>query len=108
MMTSDIAQVLEMSQVNVSRIERQQNLYLSTLAEYVEALGGELDEAVESEADQRDSGSCSPCDDRDRELDGVPGVTPPGQHPGAPDEPSPFAASRGLRSSPTLIATDTD
>jgi DNA-binding Xre family transcriptional regulator len=39
---TDIAQVLEMSQANVSRIERQQNLYLSTLAEYVEALGGEL------------------------------------------------------------------
>lgn len=39
---TDIAQVLKMSQANVSRIERQQNLYLSTLAEYVEALGGEL------------------------------------------------------------------
>src|SRR6266545_3405482 len=39
---TDIAEVLEMSQANVSRIERQQNLYLSTLAEYVEALGGEL------------------------------------------------------------------
>ena len=39
---TDIAQVLKMSQANVSRIERQENLYLSTLAEYVEALGGKL------------------------------------------------------------------
>jgi hypothetical protein len=31
-----------MISIGFSRIERQQNLYLSTLAEYVEALGGEL------------------------------------------------------------------
>lgn len=39
---SDVADVLEMSQANVSRIERQQDLYLSTLARYVAALGGTL------------------------------------------------------------------
>ncbi len=39
---SDIAAVLETSQANVSRIERQRDLYLSTLANYVEALGGTL------------------------------------------------------------------
>jgi DNA-binding XRE family transcriptional regulator len=39
---SDIARVLETSQANVSRIERQRDLYLSTLAHYVEALGGTL------------------------------------------------------------------
>jgi DNA-binding XRE family transcriptional regulator len=39
---SDIARVLETSQPNISRIERQRDLYLSTLAEYVEALGGTL------------------------------------------------------------------
>jgi transcriptional regulator with XRE-family HTH domain len=38
----DIARVLEMSQANVSRIERQDDLYLSTLAHYVHALGGTL------------------------------------------------------------------
>jgi transcriptional regulator with XRE-family HTH domain len=52
---TDIAQVLEMSQANVSRIERQQNLYLSTLAEYVEALGSELKlSAVFAERRSRD------------------------------------------------------
>jgi DNA-binding XRE family transcriptional regulator len=39
---TDIANVLETSQANVSRIERQHDLYLSTLAHYVEALGGTL------------------------------------------------------------------
>jgi DNA-binding XRE family transcriptional regulator len=39
---NDIAEVLATSQANISRIERQRNLYLSTLAEYVEALGGSL------------------------------------------------------------------
>jgi DNA-binding XRE family transcriptional regulator len=38
----DIARVLETSQANVSRIERQDDLYLSTLAHYVQALGGTL------------------------------------------------------------------
>lgn len=39
---TDIARVLATSQANVSRIERQRDLYLSTLAQYVEALGGTL------------------------------------------------------------------
>jgi DNA-binding XRE family transcriptional regulator len=39
---NDVARVLETSQANVSRIERQRDLYLSTLAQYVEALGGKL------------------------------------------------------------------
>jgi DNA-binding XRE family transcriptional regulator len=39
---SDIARVLGTSQANVSRIERQHDLYLSTLANYVGALGGHL------------------------------------------------------------------
>jgi DNA-binding XRE family transcriptional regulator len=38
----DIARVLSTSQANVSRIERQRDLYLSTLAHYVAALGGTL------------------------------------------------------------------
>lgn len=38
----DIASVLEMSQANISRIEHQRDLYLSTLASYIEALGGTL------------------------------------------------------------------
>lgn len=39
---TDIARVLSTSQANVSRIERQGDLYLSTLAQYVAALGGTL------------------------------------------------------------------
>ncbi len=37
-----LAGALGVSQSNVSRIERQDDLYLSTLREYVEALGGRL------------------------------------------------------------------
>ena len=38
-----MAEVLDVSQANVSRIERQDNLYLSTLSSYVAALGGRLE-----------------------------------------------------------------
>ena len=37
-----VADSLEMSQANVSRIEHEDDLYLSTLRSYVAALGGEL------------------------------------------------------------------
>jgi hypothetical protein len=44
-----------MISIGFSRIERQQNLYLSTLAEYVEALGSELKlSAVFAERRSRD------------------------------------------------------
>jgi DNA-binding XRE family transcriptional regulator len=43
---NDIAQVLEVSQANVSRIERQRDLYLSTLQQYVAALGEEVEIGV--------------------------------------------------------------
>lgn len=39
---TDVAGALSTSQANVSRIERQRDLYLSTLAQYVAALGGTL------------------------------------------------------------------
>jgi DNA-binding XRE family transcriptional regulator len=39
---TDIARVLGTSQANVSRIEHQHDLYLSTLADYISALGGTL------------------------------------------------------------------
>lgn len=39
----DIAAKLSVSQPNVSRIEREEDVYLSTLREYVEALGGRLE-----------------------------------------------------------------
>jgi hypothetical protein len=39
---SDIALAIGSSQPNVSRIERQPDLYVSTLEEYVAALGGRL------------------------------------------------------------------
>ncbi len=38
-----IADALEVSQPNVSRIEQQDDVYLSTLARYVAALGGHLE-----------------------------------------------------------------
>jgi DNA-binding XRE family transcriptional regulator len=40
---SQLAEVLGMTQANVSRIERSDNLYLSTLADYVDALGGHIE-----------------------------------------------------------------
>jgi DNA-binding XRE family transcriptional regulator len=42
----DIADALGVSQANVSRIERERDVYLSTLARYVEALGGQLEVAA--------------------------------------------------------------
>jgi len=38
-----LAEALEVSQAEVSRVERQADLFLSTLRSYVEAMGGELD-----------------------------------------------------------------
>ena len=38
-----VAQTLGSSQANISKIERRDDLYLSTLSEYVEALGGRLE-----------------------------------------------------------------
>jgi DNA-binding XRE family transcriptional regulator len=38
-----IAAALEVSQPNVSRIEQEDDVYLSTLARYVAALGGHLE-----------------------------------------------------------------
>lgn len=40
---TELAAALEQTQANVSRVERQRDLYLSTLADYVRALGGELE-----------------------------------------------------------------
>jgi len=38
-----IARALEVSQPNVSRIEQEDDVYLSTLARYIAALGGHLE-----------------------------------------------------------------
>ena len=38
-----LAEALEVSQPNVSRIEQEEDVYLSTLARYVAALGGHLE-----------------------------------------------------------------
>jgi DNA-binding XRE family transcriptional regulator len=40
---SDVAAVLGVTQVNISRIEHADDIYVSTLKGYVEALGGELE-----------------------------------------------------------------
>jgi transcriptional regulator with XRE-family HTH domain len=37
-----LAERLAVSQANISRIEHEEDIFLSTLREYVEALGGEL------------------------------------------------------------------
>src|SRR5271155_2428250 len=41
-----IAKILRISQPAVSKIEKQTDMYLSTLRSYVEAIGGELDVIV--------------------------------------------------------------
>jgi predicted XRE-type DNA-binding protein len=38
-----LAEVLEIAQSEVSKIEHRTDLYLSTLRSYIEAMGGELD-----------------------------------------------------------------
>jgi predicted XRE-type DNA-binding protein len=38
----DVAKAIEVTQGNVSRVENASDLYVSTLARYVEALGGQL------------------------------------------------------------------
>ena len=40
---TDVAEALHVSQARVSGIERQDDLYLSTLRSYVEVLGGDLE-----------------------------------------------------------------
>lgn len=40
---AEVAEVLDLSQSRVSRIEREEDLYLSTLRRYVAALGGQLE-----------------------------------------------------------------
>ena len=39
----EVAQTLNVSQANISRIEHEEDLYLSTLRGYVAALGGKLE-----------------------------------------------------------------
>jgi transcriptional regulator with XRE-family HTH domain len=43
---ADIAAALHIKQPSVSKIERQADMYLSTLRSYVEAIGGELELVV--------------------------------------------------------------
>jgi predicted transcriptional regulator len=40
---AQLADLLGMTQANISRIEHSDNLYLSTLADYVNALGGHIE-----------------------------------------------------------------
>jgi transcriptional regulator with XRE-family HTH domain len=39
----EVAETLNVTQANVSRIEHEEDLYLSTLRAYVAALGGDLE-----------------------------------------------------------------
>jgi len=45
-MQADIATALKIKQPSVSKIEKQADMYLSTLRSYVEAVGGELELTV--------------------------------------------------------------
>lgn len=49
---AQIAQILQIDQGNVSRIEQRTDLMLSTLRKYIEALGGELQLVVRFPDDQ--------------------------------------------------------
>lgn len=40
---AEVAQALDVTQANVSRIEHEEDIYLSTLRSYVAALGGRLE-----------------------------------------------------------------
>lgn len=42
----DVARAMQTSQANVSKLERREEVYLSTLRDFVEALGGELELAA--------------------------------------------------------------
>jgi DNA-binding XRE family transcriptional regulator len=42
----EVARILGVTQANVSRIERESDIYLSTLRKYVKALGGQLEIAA--------------------------------------------------------------
>ena len=57
MTQAKLAQALGVNQSEVSKIEHRTDIYLSTLAEYVEALGGRLEiRAVFSDREMRISG----------------------------------------------------
>src|SRR6266850_19921 len=43
---ADVARILKIKQPSVSKIEKQADMYLSTLRDYVKAIGGELDLVV--------------------------------------------------------------
>jgi DNA-binding XRE family transcriptional regulator len=54
---TQLAETLQVTLSNVSRIERRQDLYLSTLAEYVAVLGGSLRVAAVFEDDEVEIGA---------------------------------------------------
>ena len=43
MSQEDLAERLSTKQANISRLERRTDMYISTLRNYIEAMGGELD-----------------------------------------------------------------
>ncbi len=61
---AQLADLLGMTQANVSRIEHSDNLYLSTLADYVDALGGHIEIHAVFEDDVVPLGPVSKSQDR--------------------------------------------
>jgi|SRR6202521_3311944 transcriptional regulator with XRE-family HTH domain len=43
MTQEQLAQILEVNQAAISKLERRSDMYLSTLRKFIEAMGGELD-----------------------------------------------------------------
>lgn len=72
---TQLAGSLNVSQAQVSRIEHQTDLYLSTLQSYLEALGGRL-ELVAVFDDERVVLSLADLTEADREAEPEPATTP--------------------------------
>ena len=51
-----LAEKMNITQVNVSKLERRKDMHLSTLRRYVEALGGELEVTIKMPVKGKDNG----------------------------------------------------
>lgn len=101
---AEIAASLRIKQPSVSKIEKQADMYLSTLRRYVEAVGGELDLVVrlpghppirlESLGDLEEADAASACPPADEPIRKAPG---PGAKPAT--RPAPASAGRTSRRS---------
>lgn len=68
----EVAEKLHVSQPNVSKIEHKKDFYLSTLCNYVEALGGHLE--VNAVFDDQTVGLAVPCGNQRSERNQAPAI----------------------------------